>query len=75
MTDQHLINVLIKFYLSPMWDTVYHGRHDVWCIQNGHFNDYMLFTMKTDEELERMKAYAKARAEAIKDSPLTKALK
>jgi hypothetical protein len=70
LNNAALIQVLAKFYSSPMCVPIYRERWDVWCIQNGHMDDYLLLMMKSDAEL----AFLIERAKAIANSPLTKAL-
>ena len=70
MTYQKLLDILIAFYTDPRWNTVYAGRWDVWCIQNGNMEAYKHLICKPDRELEHLKA----RAKLLAHSPLGKAL-
>lgn len=74
MTDSHLINTLINFYLDKNHINVYHGRWDTWLITKNLMQEYLYLMMKTDLQLANILRQAYTQAGEIKNSPLGKAM-
>jgi hypothetical protein len=70
MTDEHLFAVLVKCHACPKFQNIYAGRWDVWCIQNGHLQEYLILILKTDGQINRLIA----RAKEVVNSPLMRAM-
>jgi hypothetical protein len=74
-SDQHLVNLLYKYYIDIEVNFCYYYRYDSWLVQHGYITECLTMLYKTPDQQNRILERARAKAESITGSKLYRAMK